>query len=85
MTIGTMDDRRKSFGVVGNGGSENPLQAMERTSSPGPHSGIVGMAGVLGFGLGFSFPKIGVLVAIAVGSLQLKLLLVLSLLQHRKS
>lgn len=28
---------------------------------------IVGMAGLLGFGFGFSFPKIGVLVAIAVG------------------
>jgi hypothetical protein len=28
---------------------------------------IVGMTGLLGFGFGFSFPKIGVLVAIAVG------------------
>jgi hypothetical protein len=42
---------------------------------------IVGMTGLLGFGFGFSFPKIGVLVAIAVGLLQLKLLLVSSLLQ----
>jgi uncharacterized membrane protein (Fun14 family) len=46
---------------------------------------IVGMAGLLGFGFGFSFPKIGVLVAIAVGLLQLKLLLVSSLVQHRKA
>lgn len=46
---------------------------------------IVGMAGLFGFGFGFSFPKIGLLVAIAVGTLQLKLLLVSSLLQHRKA
>ena len=46
---------------------------------------IVGMAGVLGFWFGFSFPKIGVLVAIAVRPLQLKLLLVSSPLQHRKA
>jgi len=46
---------------------------------------IVGMAGLLGLGFGFSSPKIGVLVAIAVGLLQLKLLLVFSLLQHRKA
>ena len=31
------------------------------------HSGILGMAGVLGFWFGFSFPKMGVLVAIANG------------------
>ncbi|MEP6490642.1 hypothetical protein NDI43_24660 [Microcoleus vaginatus GB2-A3] len=32
------------------------------------HSGSLGMAGVLGFWFGFSFPKIGVLVAIVLAS-----------------
>jgi hypothetical protein len=36
------------------------------------------------FGSGFSFSKIGVWVAIANGALQLKLLVVFLLLQHRK-
>jgi len=46
---------------------ENPLLTVREHHPRHRTRSIVGMAGLLGFGFGFSFPKIGVLVAIAVG------------------
>jgi len=68
-----------------NHGSENPLLTVREHHPRDRTRLIVGMADLLSFGFGFSFPKIRVLVAIAVGPLQLKLLLVSSLLQPRKA
>jgi len=50
-----------------NHGSENALLTVREHHPRNRTRLIVGMAGLLGFGFGFSFPKIGVLVAIAVG------------------
>ena len=68
-----------------NHGSENPLLTVREHHPRDRTRLIVGMVGLLGFGFGFSFQKIGVLVAIALQPLQLNLLLVSSLVQHRKA
>jgi hypothetical protein len=52
--------------VVTTGAKNHCKQCSEHHPRDGTRL-IVGMAGLLGFGFDFSFPKIGVLVAIAVG------------------